>query len=117
MRVRLLLCCLFLLTPACSPWREVERPWSTSSLNGWRTARATMHDGRVVTLDEARIAEDSGELVMRGTPSDAEPDAPSQVPLRDVTRIERGRPGFGEVMLGQALELAIGGVFVAIAAL
>lgn len=115
MIARILLFLSFLLTVGCSGWREVHQPWTTDSLSGWRTARATLHDGRVVMLAEALVVQDGDQLLLTGTPSG---DAPApRVPLREVRLIERGRPGFGEFMLDQALTIAIGGVIIAIAAL
>lgn len=115
MIARTLLFLFFLLTVGCSGWREVHPPWTTDSLGGWRTARATLHDGRVVMLAEALVVQDGDQLLLTGTPSGDDP-AP-RVPLRDVHRLERGRPGFGESMLDQALTIAVGFVIVAIAAL
>ena len=112
---RILLSSLLMLTVACSPWRQVDRPWSTDSLNGGRTVRATMTDGRVVTLGSAVVAQQGDELVLRGTPTDGDPTA--EVPLRDAQRLERGQPGFGEFAIEQAFVLGVGLAIATIAAL
>lgn len=116
MQTRILSLSLLLLTAGCSAWREIPRPWSTSSLTGWRTARATLHDGTVVLLDDAVVAQSGDDLVLTGTPTGDDPATPPQVPLATVRVLERGRAGFGEVMLDQALTIVIGSVILAIAA-
>ena len=116
MLTRILLLSFLLLTAGCSAWREVPRPWSTSSLTGWRTARATLDDGTVVLLDDAVVAHSGDDLVLTGTPPGDDPVTPPQVPLATVRVLERGRAGFGEVMLDQALTIVIGSVIIAIVA-
>ena len=103
---RILLSSLLMLTVACSPWHQVERPWSTDSLNGWRTARATMADGSVVTMGEAVVRQQGDELLLCGTPTNDA--AATSVSLRDAQRLELGQPGFGEFLLEQALWVGVG---------
>jgi hypothetical protein len=112
---RILLSSLLMLTVACSPWREVDRPWSTDSLNGWRTARATMADGSVVTLGEAVVRQQGDELLLCGTPTDGV--GATSVSLRDAQRLERGQPGVGEFLLEQSLWLTVALVVTTVARL
>jgi hypothetical protein len=116
MLTRILLLSFLLLSAGCSAWREVPRPWSTSSLTGWRTARATLQDGTVVLLDDAVVAQSGDELLLTGTPPGDAPVTPPQIPLSKVQLLERGRAGFGEAMLDQALTFVIGSVIIAIVA-
>jgi hypothetical protein len=116
MLTRVLLLSFLLLTAGCSAWREVPRPWSTSSLTGLRTARAILHDGSMVLLDDAVVAQSGDDLLLTGTPRGDDPVTAPRIPLSTVQSLERGRAGFGEVMLDQALNVVIGSVILAIAA-